>query len=84
MVRKLSKEEFYINPLLIETIEKKPDSIITLINGKKYIVSDTIEELLENIKNYYKVAGMIAPHVIFNSYDFSGMKAETEMGVDFS
>jgi len=73
-VRKLSKdeEEFYINPTLIETIEKKPDTMITLINGKKYIVADTIEELLESIKDYYNVTGMIIPQIAFNSYDFSG------------
>ena len=68
------REEFYINPALIETIETKPDTIITLINGKKYIVADTLEELLANIQNYYKVAGLIPPQVIFNSYDFNNME----------
>jgi flagellar protein FlbD len=68
------REDFYINPALIEIIEKKPDTIITLINGKKYIVGDTVEELLEKIQNYYKVAGLITPKVIFNSYDFTGVE----------
>ena len=74
-VRKLSKdrEEFYINPSLIETIEKRPDTMITLINNKKYIVADTIEEVLENIAAYYKVAGLISPQITFNSYDFNKM-----------
>ena len=70
-VKKLSQEEFYINPSLIETIEKKPDTMITLINNKKYIVADTIEELLGNIENYYKITGLISPQIIFNSYDFN-------------
>jgi len=75
-VRRLSKdrEEFFINPAMIETIENKPDSIITLINGKKYIVADTIDELLESIKEYYKIAGLITPQVNFNSYDFNNME----------
>ena len=78
-VRKLSKdrEEFYINPAMIETIEKKPDTIITLINSKKYIVADTVDELLEGIKEYYKIAGLITPKVIFNEYDFSGTGSGT-------
>jgi len=73
-VKKLSKdeEEFYINPSLIETIEKKPDTMITLINNKKYIVADTVGELLEKIKDYYKITGLIIPQITFNSYDFSG------------
>ena len=69
-VRKLSQEEFYINPSLIETVEKKPDTMITLINNKKYIIADTVEDLLANIENYYKIAGLISPKIIFNSYDF--------------
>jgi len=71
-VKKLNQEEFYINPSLISTVEKKPDTMITLINNKKYIVCDTIEELLESISEYYKVAGLISPQIIFNSYDFTG------------
>ena len=74
-VKRLNQEEFYINPTLIETIEKRPDTMITLINHKKYIVADTIEDLLENINDYYKVAGLISPQIIFNSYDFSGEDA---------
>ena len=71
-VKKLNKEEFYLNPSLIEIVEKTPDTVITLINSKKYVVSDTIEELLENIMNYYKLVGLASPQVIFNSYGFGG------------
>ncbi|MCL2096301.1 MAG: flagellar FlbD family protein [Oscillospiraceae bacterium] len=78
-VRKLSKEkeEFYINPSLIETVEMKPDTIVTLINGKKYIVSDTVEELLGSVENYYKIVGVIPPQIIFNSYDFGGASEDS-------
>lgn len=69
-VKRLNQEEFYINPSLIQTIEKKPDTMITMINSKKYIVADSIEELLKSITEYYKVAGLISPQIIFNSYDF--------------
>ena len=72
-VKKLNQDEFFINPSLIETIEKRPDTMITLINNKKYIVADTIEEVLENIAAYYKVAGLISPQITFNSYDFNKM-----------
>ena len=68
------KEGFYINPAMIEIIENRPDTIISLINGKKYIVGDTIEELLASIEQYYKIVGMISPKVTFNSYDFSGVE----------
>ena len=68
------KDEFYINPCMIETIEKTPDTVITLINGKKYVVSDPIEEILQTLANYYKVIGLTSPQIIFNSYDYDGEK----------
>lgn len=68
-VNKLNKEEFYLNPSLIETIEKKPDTVITLINGKKFVVADTVEEILKNIIKYYKTVGLVAPQVVLNEDD---------------
>ena len=68
------KDEFYINPCMIETIEKTPDTVITLINGKKYVVSDAIEDVLQIIENYFKIVGMTSPQIIFNSYDYDGEK----------
>jgi len=65
------KDEFYINPSMIEIIEKTPDTVITLINGKKYVVADPLEDVLKVIENYYKIVGMTSPQIIFNSYDFS-------------
>ena len=71
-VNKLNrKDEFYINPSMIEIIEKTPDTVITLINGKKYVVADPLEEILQIIENYYKITGMTSPQIIFNSYDFN-------------
>lgn len=70
-VTKLNKEAIYINPALIEIIEKTPDTLITLITGKKIIVSEPIEELRDNIIEYFKVVGMIAPQIIFNSLGMS-------------
>ena len=74
-VTKLNKkDEFYINPSMIETIEKTPDTVITLINGKKYVVSDSIDDVLQIIENYFKIIGLTSPQITFNSYDFDGDK----------
>jgi flagellar protein FlbD len=43
---------FYINPELIQTVEKTPDTIITLINNKKIIVKDTPQEIAERFIEY--------------------------------
>ena len=67
-----AKEEFYVSPSLIETIEQMPDTMITMINGKKYIVAETMEEVLENINEYYKVAGLIVPQIVVHAYHLHG------------
>lgn len=44
--------KFTLNSDLIETLEATPDTVVSLINGKKYIVSETIEEIVEKVIEY--------------------------------
>ena len=71
LLKKINKDEFYLNPTLIETIEKTPDSVITLINGKKYLVADTVEEILNGISEYYKTVGAVSPNITFSAHEFN-------------
>lgn len=48
-VMRLNGEIFYINPDLIQYIEKTPDTVITLTTDKKVVVRDEIEEIIEQI-----------------------------------
>ncbi len=48
-VTRLNGEEFYINPDLIQYIEKTPDTVITLTNDKKVVVREGIEEIIQRI-----------------------------------
>ena len=66
-VSKLNKEDFYINPGLIEKIDVTPDTVITLLNGKKYVISNEIQEILDEISEYYKVVNAISPQIIVNA-----------------
>jgi flagellar protein FlbD len=54
---KLNGEAFYLNVLLIERIESFPDTTITLISGKKYIVKDSQTEVVTKINELYKQFG---------------------------
>jgi len=51
-VTRLNGSNFVLNCELIETVEATPDTVITTINGKKFIVSETIEELVEKMIQY--------------------------------
>jgi flagellar protein FlbD len=48
-VTRLNGKEYFINFDLIEVIEETPDTVITLRDGKKYIVSETAEEIIYKI-----------------------------------
>jgi flagellar protein FlbD len=41
-----------INAEIVETIEETPDTVITLTNGKKYIVQESLDEVIKLIIEY--------------------------------
>lgn len=49
---KLNNVSFVINCELIETLESTPDTVITLNNGKKYVITETIDEVVEKVVQY--------------------------------
>ena len=48
----LGGEEFVLNADFIETIESKPDTVIKLFNEKKYIVKESIDEVIQRVVEY--------------------------------
>ncbi|MFN6992208.1 MAG: flagellar FlbD family protein [Fervidobacterium sp.] len=47
-------KEFYLNAEYIEKVEANPDTTITLFNGKKYIVTEPVEEVIRRVLEYKK------------------------------
>jgi flagellar protein FlbD len=43
-----------LNADLIETVESTPDTVITLSNGKKYVVANDLEDVMDQIVQYKK------------------------------
>ncbi len=52
LLSKLNGEQFALNCDLIETMHSNPDTTIRLSNGTTYIVSDSVQEVIEKIKEY--------------------------------
>lgn len=44
--------EFYINAELIESIDITPDTVISLMNGKKLIVRESADEVVSRVIDY--------------------------------
>lgn len=49
---RLNGQNLVINGDLIERIEDRPDTIITLVNGNQFIVSESVEEVMEKVIQY--------------------------------
>lgn len=48
----LSKQKFVLNADTIEKIEEVPETVITLTNGKKYLVFESADEVIEKVIAY--------------------------------
>ncbi|MDD5790323.1 MAG: flagellar FlbD family protein [Spirochaetia bacterium] len=51
-VTRLDGNIYWINPHMIESMEKTPDLTITFLSGKKVVVKDSPEELIQRIVSY--------------------------------
>jgi flagellar protein FlbD len=51
-VTRLNETELVVNVDLIEFIEAIPDTIISLTTGKKIMVKETIDEVIEKVKDF--------------------------------
>lgn len=52
VVTRLNGPQFAVNPDLLQRIESAPDTILTLIDGTKYIVEESTAEVIVLIQAY--------------------------------
>jgi uncharacterized protein YlzI (FlbEa/FlbD family) len=52
IVSRLNGERFGVNAEQIERIEETPDTVLTLVEGRKYIVRESLEEVIERVVAY--------------------------------
>ena len=56
-VTRLNNTEFWLNPHMIELMEKNPDTTITLNSGKLLIVKESPEKIFDEIVVYRQKLG---------------------------
>ena len=49
---RLNKKPFYLNCDLIELIEETPDTLITMTTGKRFLVEESAQQIIEKIISY--------------------------------
>jgi flagellar protein FlbD len=49
LLTRLNGQHFAINPDHIERVDANPDTVVTLFEGTKYVVTESIDEVIERI-----------------------------------
>ena len=49
---RLSGTTFALNSDLIERVDSTPDTVVTLVDGKKYVVTDTLAEVVAAVRRH--------------------------------
>jgi len=52
VLTRLNGQEFALNPDLIERADCTPDTVITLVDGTKYLVSESLSDVARLIREY--------------------------------
>jgi len=51
-VSRINGKSYFLNPHLVECIEETPDTVVTLTTGKKVVVDQSADEIVEAILRY--------------------------------
>lgn len=49
---RLSGQRFALNPDLMERIEATPDTVISLVDGTKHVVTEAVDEVVALVRHY--------------------------------
>lgn len=52
VVTRLNGTQFAVNPDLIERINANPDTTLVMVDGAKYIVTESMSEIIDRIAQY--------------------------------
>lgn len=54
LLTKLNQTPFTINAVYIERVEATPDTVVTLVSGKKVHVLESVTEVTDKVTAYYQ------------------------------
>jgi len=52
LLTRLNGPAFALNPDLIERAESTPDTVVTLVDGTKYVVAESVGDLVELVRDF--------------------------------
>lgn len=63
-VVRLDGEIYWVNPHMIESMESAPDLTLTMLSGKKIIVKNSPQEIIQKIIEYRNKIGIDRQEVL--------------------
>ena len=52
LVTRLNGTVFALNPDLVERADCTPDTVITLVDGTKYVIAESVPEFIDSVRLY--------------------------------
>lgn len=52
LLTRLNGPVFALNPDLIERADATPDTVVTLVNGTRYVIAESLDELAQLVRDY--------------------------------
>lgn len=52
VLTRLNGPPFALNPDLIERVDANPDTVVTLVGGIKYVIAESLDELLARVRDF--------------------------------
>jgi flagellar protein FlbD len=74
VVTRLNKSQFAINPDLIERIHSNPDTTLVMVDGAKYIITESMAEAIDKIASY-RARVIALTHELTESGQASGVRS---------
>lgn len=52
ILSRLNDEQFAVNCDLVERVDAHPNTVLTLVDGTKYIVAESLAEVVERVRDF--------------------------------
>ncbi|AKS38053.1 hypothetical protein NP92_06585 [Anoxybacillus gonensis] len=68
----LNGKAFILNAIYIEQVEAFPDTTITLTNGKKFVVKESVEDVKRLVETFYRDISVLGLRRDVEGFDVEG------------
>ncbi|WP_430780634.1 flagellar FlbD family protein [Actinoplanes sp. G11-F43] len=52
LVTRINGAVFALNPDLVERVDCTPDTVVTLVDGTKYLIGESVPEFIDSVRHY--------------------------------